>query len=451
MRKLTAKAERIGRLTGRGNADGGGLPLPDLFGPILNLLSDSSIQGLNALTEAVQAGFLGQKTSRIRTIYGGVGDPWPLLMRDAVDQLVEQGLIQPTDEDADEWELGPKFVPGKALRVIPASQGKPSITVTVQAQGAFDEGTQNMYLTERAAELDPRRGGLRKVDLKHVDRLKASMEANGFARNRPLTYDQHGRLLDGRHRRAAAEQLGIEALTEVVPVGSDREALAVAWQLNLGQESWTKAELDKLARELGGAPLAQTLSLKPLVEAALREHSERSDRKIAEQVRCSHPMVAYYRRGLEAAGVLATPEVRFTEKEQTLLGAFDEMRSEDPDISIREVARETTKKENDERVLRAALKKRQGQDPQVRRFGNSSTPAFQNVADDDQAQPEAGVAPEPEVTPTPVPEPEVSPTPELPPLFDEVEYWVSELTARVSSPEVLKQICSRVLEHVRGR
>jgi hypothetical protein len=124
--------ERISRLTGRGRSDvrSGGLPLTDLFGPILQAILDDGPQTTAELTKAVQAGFIGRKETRLRYMYG-IEDPWPSFMKDSFDQLASVDLLA---ADGDRWLHGPKFDVDTKLVAIRKSGPHPANTVTVRSK-----------------------------------------------------------------------------------------------------------------------------------------------------------------------------------------------------------------------------------------------------------------------------------------------------------------------------
>lgn len=79
-------------------------------------------------------------------------------------------------------------------------------------------------------------GGNRPVDYNHVKRLKRSMQAypNMFASN-PIEVNEHMFIIDGQHRRQAAQELGVPVYYIVVP-GASLEETRVE---NVSQRRWT--------------------------------------------------------------------------------------------------------------------------------------------------------------------------------------------------------------------
>jgi hypothetical protein len=343
MAQPTAAAARVGRLTGRGRTDdrGGGLALVELFEPILRTLHEKGDAAHETLVAAVQAGQLGQKTARLQTIYDNA-NPWSAFLNDALEQLATRGLV--TAYDSGRYTIGPKFTAGKSQIVIPAGGGQAAVRVTVQTdeQRAARSGEESsMYITELATELDPRRTGIRPLDMTRVKELVSSMEAFGFRTETPFAVlkDQHGRVLDGRHRIAAAEKLGIEwdntLHVQTVKVDSDREALALTWTANIGQAGWTDKDLTRISKALGGENPTQLLSTRVQVRNLLLDRAGRiDDREVARLIGCSHITVAARREELEAEGAFGPydPEGEKRTRIRTEL-------ERDPTASDREIGR----------------------------------------------------------------------------------------------------------------
>jgi hypothetical protein len=313
MAQPTIAAARVSRLTGRGRNDdrGGGLALVELFEPILRTLHEKGDASEETLIAAVRSGQLGQKTARLQAIYDSA-NPWSAFITDALEQLIARGFV--TAYASGRYAVTPKFSPGKALTVITAGGGQQPVRVTVHTdeQRAERAGeATSMYITELASELDARRGGIRPLDLRRVEELTASMDAFGFRKESifNILKDQHGRVLDGRHRIAAAEKLGIEwdnkLYVQTVKVADDREALALTWTANVGQAGWTKSDLDRITRALGGESPATVLGIRVQIRNLLLDRLGRvSDREVARLVGCSATTVGAYRSEMEVAGDL---------------------------------------------------------------------------------------------------------------------------------------------------
>lgn len=368
--------ERIGRLTGRGRTDdrGGGLPLTDLFGPILRTLLDEGLQPVDVLTAAVRGGFIGRKEDRLQYIYDQA-DPWSAVMDDALSQLESVGLVM---ADGARWELTGKFRPDKPLVVIRGARGELAVKVTVasDATRAAREGeTTAMYITELATELDPRRGGLRPLDMKRVGMLVESMRAFGFRKGPgyAIVKDQHGRVLDGRHRIAAAEKLGIDwdnrLYVQVVKVDSDQEALAWTFTENVAQADWSTTDLARITRALGGIAPAEALSDYVKVRNVLLDHAGRiANKEVHRLVGVSPSTVAARRAELEAEGALQ-PYDPEAEKRAAIRAKIER----DPDATDHAVGKElgvsqnTVKAERESVDLQAVQSGRlEGPEPDLR-------------------------------------------------------------------------------------
>lgn len=319
MQSTALTKERVSRLTGRGRTDdrGGGLPLVDLFEPILRTLMNGPgaqpDRQLEVLTAAVRSGFIGRKEDRLQYMYR-TSDPWPAIMADALEQAESVGLLV---ADGTGWKIGPKFAVDKPLTVIRASGGAPAIRITVAsetARAARQGEALLMDVTSLATELDARRNGLRPVNRDRVAELVVSMHAVGYVKDSKIYKDQYGRVLDGRHRLAAAEVAGI-TLSEAthyrtIMVSSDQEALEWAWHLNKGQASWTKSDVDRLTRLLGGrhpdtALPGRLVRAQIALEAAKREiqaGAEGTQREIADAAKVSIGTVNHALRALKEAG-----------------------------------------------------------------------------------------------------------------------------------------------------
>ncbi len=128
----------------------------------------------------------------------------------------------------------------------------------------------------------------------------------------PVVVDQHGRLLEGHHRRRIADELGIDCPAEVHEVADDEDARQVALTLNLARRH--------LSREQRRELIAR--------EAAARPGD--SDRAIARRLGCSPSTVAAVRRPVSnldtSMTVMETAEAaRLTEIIRTGLADIDEM------------------------------------------------------------------------------------------------------------------------------
>jgi ParB-like chromosome segregation protein Spo0J len=85
----------------------------------------------------------------------------------------------------------------------------------------------------------------------------------------PVVVDQHGRLIDGHHRRRAADELGIDYPTEVRKVADDVDAWDLAVTLNAARRHLNREQRRELIR------------------AEIERRPDDSDRAIARRVGCS--------------------------------------------------------------------------------------------------------------------------------------------------------------------
>lgn len=107
--------------------------------------------------------------------------------------------------------------------------------------------------------------------------LRADIEARGIVVR--VVVDQHGRLLDGHHRRRIAAELGIDCPVEVRKVADDQEAADLAVALNCARRHLTREQIREVIR------------------AELARRPQDSDRAIARRVGCDHKTVGAVRRG----------------------------------------------------------------------------------------------------------------------------------------------------------
>jgi hypothetical protein len=316
--KANATRERLHRLVGTGfDESGGGLPLPLLFAAILNRLQDAGSSSTEQLSAVVKHALNG-KEARVLEIYKLIpGDPWQLLTKDALDQLASRQIVG-LDEEG--WSLGPAFRTSKPLIVVPAREGKKAsraLTITVwSAVERQSLATHEHLLAEvRALTHSLNDVGLRPLSSERVEELARSMDAFGYLTGFPILVDQHGRVLSGRHRLAAAKSRGIEAdVSKVtVHVSSDEEALAYVW-LGNSTLAWSDADRKRLGRRLlANGPLTADEVRKLLspaakreqIKAELRKNSDRSTNDVASVLGCDYQIVAAVRAELEALGVIS--------------------------------------------------------------------------------------------------------------------------------------------------
>lgn len=314
-------SEALRRLDGdpeiQGDREGGGLALAGLLQPMFETLLDDGYVPTQQFTQIAKRTHAFKK-ARIEYIWRNYhGDPYEGLIDDVCLVLSQTGFLDPTDQG---WRLGPEFAVGRHVQL---TQG---VGVTIHPQETRER--LNFYTKEQAnlsalvagLALDQERT-LRKIDPKRVEALAESMRVHGFMAAFPIVLDQHGRLLSGWHRKAAAERIGIDWRRERAPNGlpftvtvnveSDSEALAIAYYGN-AVLSWTHDDLDRLGRRLYGASERLSVDLihrlnsqqgkRDRAEMELLIDAGRSDHDIARMVGCGHPLVGEVRRELEENG-----------------------------------------------------------------------------------------------------------------------------------------------------
>jgi ParB/Sulfiredoxin domain len=109
--------------------------------------------------------------------------------------------------------------------------------------------------------------------------LRASIEARGVVQ--PILVDQHGRIIDGHHRKRIADELGIDCPVELQNIASDDEGKDLAVELNAARRNLNERQTRQL-----------------IIEETERKPDE-SARGLAERIGCSHPTVLTVRRQLE--------------------------------------------------------------------------------------------------------------------------------------------------------
>ena len=302
--------ERLDRLAGDGQR-GGGMPLPLLFGTILDQLQEHGPRTADEL-QGADRGRPPANRNGCRCSIPTAPIPWRDYTLDGLEQLASRGIVA---RDGERWRLGPKFVGGERMRVIErprrANRQKSASWSIRRARRRAREADERRKgeLISLAASLRPSGPGLRPVEPEHVAALAESMRAFGYMEAFPVLVDLGGRILDGRHRMAAARQAGVEVTEQLVPVSDRADALAVAWLANEGRP-WSPDDRKRIAelmtaKDGSTAEVAKVLSRagrRALIEARLREHPEWSDRLIASKLGCDHKTAAAVRRQLEATG-----------------------------------------------------------------------------------------------------------------------------------------------------
>jgi ParB-like chromosome segregation protein Spo0J len=127
-----------------------------------------------------------------------------------------------------------------------------------------------------------------------LETLRADIAENGI--QVPVIKDQHGRIIDGNHRAAIADDLGIDYPTQVIEVADDGDAWNRAVALNCARRHLTREQVrDIIASEIGRCP-------------------DDSDRAIARRVGCSPSTVGAVRSGLRQAVDEIVAEVRIFQR-----------------------------------------------------------------------------------------------------------------------------------------
>jgi len=300
------KRQRLDRLAGDGSSVVG-IDLAALFRVILNQIQDAP-EGAKRdhLTESARIEVSNH--ARIEYIYGSNGaDPWVALIEDALAQLESTGFAERGEDGR--WRPTPKLVTDKRLVVIPRRVGKHSSVGVVlyspkdrERRGVAEQ--QRMEVTSLAARMREDGPGLRPVagdkeGRSHLDALEQSMRDFGWRPEFPVIVDQHGRILDGRHRREAAKRAGVsEPPPKRIRVASDEEAVGFAILVNL-QRGWTPAERNRINHDLKAAGLTVenfgrqlgTAAKRELIKTALLENPKLSHNAIAKRLGISYPTV----------------------------------------------------------------------------------------------------------------------------------------------------------------
>jgi hypothetical protein len=95
-----------------------------------------------------------------------------------------------------------------------------------------------------------------------------------------VVVDQHGRLIDGHHRRRVCDELGVDCPTTVRHVADDNEALDIAVAVNAARRHLTREQK------------------RDLIRSEIARRPDDSDRTIARRVGCDHKTVGAVRREL---------------------------------------------------------------------------------------------------------------------------------------------------------
>ena len=314
--------DRLNRLTGDGVSEksGGGLPLPSMLQTALEFVYDHQSAKLPQIRTAVERVTLN-KANRLERIYNKIyklsGEPFELCTKDILDQMVDSGIIEVQDDCYS--ATGPNFKLHEPLKVTPKRKNVQPCHVQImppeQRQFVNEVSLNMLEVASLANELKyPDGGGIRPIDQDTVARLVQSMQTFGYIKEHPVLKDQYERILSGRHRIIAAKKANEEYQWREVNVDSDLEALAIAYTANEGS-SFSKRERDNIARRLGvelediGKAIGRE-GMHRTVRAALTEHPDWSDRKLAEIAKVSHHTVGSIRAELDLTGQIAQLNLR---------------------------------------------------------------------------------------------------------------------------------------------
>ena len=324
-----ADSRRLDRLVGDGNSEAG-IDLASLFRVILGQVHDGA-DGVDA--EALTAPVRNSVSNHARVEHWYRGhlpgaDPWKALIADALDQLESRELLKQADG---RWKLGDKFATGQRLMAVQPRPGRHRSVGVIIREAAEEESRgraeqRRMEVTSLVALLREDGPGLRALDSNHVSLLEQSMKDYGYRPEFPILTDQHGRILDGRHRIAAARRAGIpEPLPRrEVRVESDEEAVGFALLVNF-QRGWTTAERNRINSDLQAAGLTLEnyghhlgpTAKRELIKAALLEQAAQgkplSHNAIAKRLGVNHQPVDHACRALIDDSSINECPHRFTE------------------------------------------------------------------------------------------------------------------------------------------
>jgi hypothetical protein len=246
-----AERDRLDRLAGSGKGWGGGLPLPLLFDAIFAELMDEGSATTARLTD-ITRDKLEFKAQQIITNQAMGGErastpDWESFTLDVLEQMASQGL---TEFYGGTWIKGMTFQAGEELTVIPADKqaGRPAYCATARPKAEREALSQDSkiesVIAAAAGDLHPSGKGARPVSRRHLDEVREADRSFAGAARVPVMVDQHGRILDGRHRLEADPRWPTAAVT----VEDDVQALAIAYALNSTQEKWPKELRERYER-----------------------------------------------------------------------------------------------------------------------------------------------------------------------------------------------------------
>lgn len=119
------------------------------------------------------------------------------------------------------------------------------------------QATPTIHKTTNYAQFQLMKGN-RAVDYNHVKRLKRSIQADpSLLQNNPILVNEHMFIIDGQHRRQAAQELGLE-LYYTIAEGHTLEATRL---LNSTQKRWTLLDFARSYADSGRTEYKEFLRL----------------------------------------------------------------------------------------------------------------------------------------------------------------------------------------------
>jgi hypothetical protein len=240
------------------------------------------------------------------------GDPWDLFVTDLLSEMIHHEVLM---VEGDHVALGPSFREGANLLIAGDRKKKHCHWTHVlpkemrQLHGKID--SLSTEIASAVWELKEEGPGIKKLDPKveridqeKVERLANSMREHGYS-GPPITIDQRGRVLIGRHMFLAAKKAGVEPVIHKVKVRDDTEAVLVAIRGN-DNEGWSRKDREWLIKRFQAENWDDLFSvlgpkgIRERIEAKLNlyefrsiagERSMASSRAIAAELRCSHHTV----------------------------------------------------------------------------------------------------------------------------------------------------------------
>jgi ParB-like chromosome segregation protein Spo0J len=303
-----SKQKRRVRLFGTGQTNdrfGGGMPIASMVSQMLDHLQDNGPTPIVELITMVEQRH--HKRERLEYVYHKGhkldGDAYALFIDDVIAELELAEIA--VRQEGDRLALGPAFKLGERL---PLPDGMGAIVYEKATRETIGRASlYDLEIKSLANDLRLDRPGIRTINKDNVGRLAESMRAFGYMPQFPVWLDQHGRCLSGRHRIQASELAGVQYLTRVIEVESDREALAIAFTANEGAH-FSRVERERIAKRLSAAGLdvenigkvIGNAGKRLLIQAKLLEDPARSDRSIGKEIGVHNETVGAQRRELEA-------------------------------------------------------------------------------------------------------------------------------------------------------